>query len=286
MSSPGSLALPSRGRDSALTRFALAVVLSSSCAFAQDWLGPKPKLPVTRVVTLAPSLTETVLALDAKDTLVGVSRFCEFPEVAKVTRAGGFNDPSVETIVGLKPQLVVVQKGPGNQKPVETLARLGIPVLALALTSIDDTAAAMTELGRVLGREAKAKALVAELAAARAKERAVSVKTKKRVLFIYGYSPLVVAGPGSFADQLLADCGATNAAEKAPTAYPTYSLESAVALAPDVLVDAADVMEGKAALEQLGPLKKASWVKVPTKDLLHPGPALARALPQLCPLVR
>lgn len=262
------------------------VALGASPALAQDWLGPKPKLPVTRVVTLAPSLTETVLALDAKDTLVGVSRFCEFPEVEKVPRAGGFNDPSVETIVGLEPQLVVVQKGPGNQKPVETLARLGIPVLALALTSVDDTALAMTELGRVLGREAKAKTLVDELAAARAKERGVGVKAKKRVLFIYGYSPLVVAGPGSFADQLLSDCGATNAAAKAPTAYPTYSLESAVALTPDVLVDAADVMEGKAALEQLGPLKKAKWVKVPTKDLLHPGPALARALPQLCPLVR
>jgi iron complex transport system substrate-binding protein len=261
-------------------------LLAASPALAQDWLGPKPTLPATRIITLAPSLTETVLALDAKSSLIGVSRFCEFPEVADVPRAGGFNDPSVETIVALKPQVVVVQKGPGNQKPVETLARLGIPVLALPLTSVDDVALAMTELGRVTGKTERARQLVDELARARAEARATRPKTARRVLFVYGFTPLVVAGPGSFADQLLADCGAQNAAAKAPTAYPTYSLESVARLTPDVIIDAADVKDGKDTLEQLGPLKKSRWVVLPTKDLLHPGPALARALPSLCPLVR
>jgi iron complex transport system substrate-binding protein len=241
---------------------------------------------VTRVITLAPSLTETVLALDARSALVGVSRFCEFPEVASLPKAGGFSDVSVETIVALKPQLVVVQKSPGNQKPVETLARLGISVLALPLTSVDDVATAMTELGRVLGKPAEAKVLVDALAASRAKERAVKVSKPKRVLFVYGFSPLVVAGPGSFAHELLLDCGAVNAAQQAPTAYPTYSLEQLVTAVPDVIVDASDVKEGRAALEALAPLKKAKWVEVPTKALMHPGPALAGALPSLCALVR
>jgi len=259
-------------------------LLLLSAAPAQ-YLGPTPKLPVTRVVTLAPSITETVLALGARDSLIAVSRFCEFPEVATLPKAGGFTDISVETIVALKPQLVVVQKSPGNQKPVETLARLGIPVLALPLTSVEDVATAMTELGRVLGKVAEAKALVDELAAARARERAVKVEKKKRVLFVYGFSPLVVAGPGSFAHELLLDCGAVNAADQAPTSYPTYSLEKLVTLVPDVIVDASDVKEGRAALEQLAPLKKAKWVEVPTKALMHPGPALAKALPSLCALV-
>lgn len=264
----------------------LALSLWAFTAGAQQWLGPAPKRPVKRVVTLAPSLTETVLALEAKDTLVGVSRFCEFPEVATVTKAGGFNDPSVETIAALKPDLLVVQKAPGNQKPVETLAKLGVPVLALPLTSVDDVTVAMTELGRVLGKEERAAALALELATTRKAQRAARPAKAKRVLFVYGFSPLVVAGPGSFAHELLEDCGAQNAAQKAPTAYPTYSLEAAVALAPDVIVDAADVMEGKAGLESLGPLKQAKWVKVPSKDLLRPGPALAKALPGLCALVR
>ncbi|MFZ5442430.1 MAG: ABC transporter substrate-binding protein [Myxococcota bacterium] len=261
----------------------LALVLAASPV---QWLGPPPPKPATRVVTLAPSLTETVLALGAKDSLVAVSRFCEFPEVAGLPRAGGFNDVSIETIVALKPQLVVVQKAPANQKPVETLARLGVPVLALPLTTVDDVSVALTELGRALGREAEAKKLVEALRTAREEARATQPKQPKRVLFVYGFSPLVVAGPGSFAHELLVDCGARNAAEKAPTAYPTYSLEKAVTLVPDVIVDASDMGTGKESVADLGPLKKATWLTLPTKALLHPGPALAGALPQLCALVR
>jgi iron complex transport system substrate-binding protein len=251
-----------------------------------QWLGPPPPKPATRVVTLAPSLTETVLALGAKDSLVAVSRFCEFAEVAGLPRAGGFNDLAVETIVALKPHLLVVQKAPANQKAVETLARLGVPVLALPLTTVDDVAVAMTALGEALGRGAEARGLVDELGRARAEARAVKVARGRRVLFVVGFAPLVVAGPGSFADELLRDCGVQNAAERAPTAYPTYSLERAVKLAPDVVVDAADVPEGRDAVEALPPLKRARWVALPTKDVLHPGPALAKALPALCSAVR
>ncbi len=237
------------------------------------------------MVTLAPSLTQTVLALGAKDNLVGVSRFCDFPEVAELPKSGGFNDIAIETVVSLKPQLVVVQKAPANQPAVEALARLKIPVLALSLATVEDVLSAFDELGRVLGREARAQQLKQELSDARAAARKSQPKHKPRVLLLYGFSPLVAAGPGSFAHQLLEDCGAKNAAAKAPTGYPTYSAETLVALKPDVILDAAWVHEGREALEKMAPLAKTKWVTLPTTDLLHPGPALARALPQLCALV-
>lgn len=265
-----------------MVSFALVVLAANPV----QWLGPPPPSPATRIITLAPSLTQTVLALGAKESLVGVSRFCEFSEVAELPRAGGFNDLAMETIIALKPQVLIVQKSPGNRQAVEKLARLGVSVLALPLTTIEDVSTAMTQLGRVLGRETEAKTLVDELAQARAKERSQRAKAPKRVLFVVGYSPLVVAGPGSFADELLQDCGAINACDKAPTPYPTYSLEKALAMVPDVIIDAANAHEGRAALERLGLLKTASWVRLPTKDLLQPGPALAKALPSLCALVR
>ena len=264
----------------------MSLVLVILTASSAQWLGPPPPVPATRVISLAPSITETIIALGAKDALIAVSRFCDFPEVAKLPKAGGFNDLSVETIVALKPQLLVVAKSPGNQKSVETLARLGISVLALPLTTVDDVTTSMTELGRALGRDSVAKTMVEELAAARLKERSVVVPRPKVVLFVVGFAPLVVAGPGSFAHELLEDCGAKNAAQKAPTAYPTYSLEKAVTLVPDVVIDASDVKDGRDAVEKLGAMKKAKWVTVPTKALLHPGPALAKALPSLCELVR
>ncbi|GMU60009.1 MAG: periplasmic-binding protein [Myxococcaceae bacterium] len=264
----------------------LSLLVLAGASDAQ-WLGPPPPAQVTRVVTVAPSLTETVLALGAGERLVGVSRFDERPEVEALPRVGGFNDLSVEAVVALRPELLVVQKAPANQKAVETLARLGVPVLAVPLTTASDVASAMTVLGRTLGKEEAGKRLVDELSQTRARmrERAKQRRTKPRVLFVYGFTPLVVAGPGSFADELLRDCGAVNAAQKAPTAYPTYSLEKAVKLAPDVLIDAADSMEGKAPLQALGPLKRTRWVTLPTRDLMQPGPALTRGLPRLCELL-
>jgi len=252
-----------------------------------QWLGPKAPAEITRVVTLAPSLSETIIALGAGASLVGVSRYDEAPEVAAVERVGGFNDPSIEAIVALKPQLVVVQKAPANQKPVETLARLGISVLALPLTSVDDVAQAMEQLGLVLHREAQASALVTTLAQTRQRMREQAKKrgARPRVLFVYGFSPLVVAGPGSFAHELLEDCGAANVAQKATTAYPTYSIERAVKLAPEVIIDAADTASGREELKAHGPLKKAKWVVLPSQELLHPGPALAHGLEALCQLI-
>lgn len=264
-----------------------AVFALAALAAAPQWLGPKPPAEVKRVVTVAPSLTETVVALGATERLVGVSRFDEQAEVAALPRVGGFNDPGVETIVALKPDLVVVQMSPGNQKPIEQLAALGVPILALPLTSVDDVLMAMTELGRVLHREDAATALVAKFEAVRARVRAAAKARQKSpsVLLVYGFSPLVVAGPGSFAHELLVDCGARNAAEKAPTAYPTYPLERAVKLTPDIIIDAADTATGRDEVKKLGPLQRARWVTLTSKALLHPGPALVSGLDGLCTLL-
>ena len=247
-------------------------------------LGPEATGPAMRVVTAAPSLTELVLALGAGDRLVGVSRFDQSPEVSGVARIGGFNDPSIEAVAALKPDLAIVQKAPSNQKPVEALARLGVRVLALPLTSVADVEDATVQVGRALGLEAKGRALAAALEKTRAEVRARAAKRRPvRVLLVVGFSPLVVAGPGSYVDELLQDVGAVNLALKAPSAYPTYSEERAVKLAPEVIIDAANVPDGREKLQGLLPGTK--WVRVPSFALLHPGPALGKALLELEALV-
>lgn len=260
-----------------MSHLLFALVMASS---GGQWLGPKPVAEVKRIVTVAPSLTETIVALGGLDRLVGVSRFDEQPEVEKLARVGGFTDPSVETIVALNPDVAVVQMSPGNQKPVERLAALGVPVLALPLTSVSDVLDAMRQLGQLLHREERAKEMVAgfERTRQRIREAAKARSHQPAVLLVYGFSPLVVAGPGSFAHELLVDCGARNAAEKAPTPYPTYPLERVVALTPDIIIDAADTATGRDAVKKLAPLKKARWVTLKSKELLHPGPTLAQGL--------
>jgi iron complex transport system substrate-binding protein len=245
-------------------------------------LGPKPPEKVKRVVTIAPSLTETVLALGAGSTLVGVSRFDEAKEVAHLPRVGGFVNPSIEAVVTLKPELVLVQPNLGNQRAVETMAELGVPVLLLPLNTVADTLEALRVVGKTVGKEKEAEALVQRIESSRARIReAAKGRKAPRVLFVYGFEPLVVAGSGSFADELLRDAGAINVAADAGSAYAVISLERALRARPDVVVDASDVDVGKDKVAALPVLSQARWVEVPSMALLQPGPSLGRGLEEL-----
>jgi iron complex transport system substrate-binding protein len=267
-----------------LSDVVLVSLLGGLIAAAPQWLGPEPPSAIRRVVTLAPSLTETVLALGAAQLLVGVTRFDEAAEVAALPRVGGFTEFSLEAVLALKPDLVLVQMAPGNRRPVEALGGLGVPVAAMPLTSSQDALDAIETVGRLLGRQARALQLRGAFQTARARWRHAAERrtSQRRVLLVYGFSPLIVAGPGSFAHELLQDCGALNIAQDAATAYPAYSLERAVTLAPEVVIDAADTEQGRMQVRALPQLARARWMAMPTKDLLHPGPALARALDVLC----
>jgi len=249
-------------------------------------LGPSPRGEVRRLVTLAPSLTEVVLALGAADRLVGVSRFDERPEVSRLPRVGGFVDPSVEAVMALHPDLVLAQPGPGNRRAVETMAALGAPVLLLPLGTVADVLAAERAAGKALGRAEQGESLARELEATRARirERA-RLRSPVRVLLVYGFEPLVVAGPGGFADELLADAGAVNVAADAASPYPVYSVERALRSRPEVILDAADTAAGRDRLRALPGLHEARWAAVPGQALLHPGPALGRGLEQLFQLL-
>ncbi len=263
-----------------LTLGALAAAGPESASVQR--LGPPAPSVVHRVVTLAPSLTDTVLALGAGDVLVGVSRFDERPEVGALPRVGGFVDPSVEAVAALKPDLVLVQPGPGNRAPVEALAGLRISILALRLSSVEDVLAALRATAMALGRTRRGEELAQGLEATRARVRARARGLRPvRVLFAYGLEPLVVAGPGSFADELLSDAGGTNVAADAGRAYPVWSVERALGARPDVVLDASEGAAGREALQSLPGLREARWVRLPSAALLHPGPALGQGLEEL-----
>ena len=249
-------------------------------------LGPVPRGEVRRVVTLTPSLTDVVLALGAGDRLVGVSRFDERPEVARLPRVGGFVDPSVEAVMALHPDLILAEPGPGNRQAVERMAELGTPVLLLPLGTVADVLAAERAAGKALGRAEQGETLARELerTRARVRERARS-RTPVRVLLVYGFDPLVVAGPGGFADELLADAGALNVAADAASPYPVYSVERALRSRPQLILDASDTPVGRDRLRGLPGLVEARWASVPGQSLLHPGPALGRGLEELFALV-
>ena len=250
-------------------------------------VGPAPSGPMARVVSLAPSLTQSVLALQQGHRLVGVSRFDDDPAVASLPRAGGITDVALETVVGLKPDVVLAITAPGNRQAIETLGRLGIPVHVCRLTTTADVRACLESMGRLLEATEAAKNLQRQLDETRARIRALSAERKTpppRVLVVFGLSPLVVAGPGTFADELLKDVGALNAAPASRLPYPVVPLEAAMKLRVDLVIDASMAGEREHPAVRAA-LRKAVWKTPGSTALLQPGPQLADALVELSRLV-
>jgi iron complex transport system substrate-binding protein len=245
-------------------------------------LGPKPAPNPQRVVTLAPSLTELVIALGAGNRLVGVTRFDDAAEVRALPRVGGYVDPSVEAVASLRPDLVLVEPSPGNRAAVERIAALGNPVLAVPLGTQEEILAAMTEVASALGARPRGEALRAETERrlAQIAERAKRLP-KVRALVVYDWDPLVVAGPGSFPNRLLEEAGGINTVTEAQVAYPIYSAERAMRTAPDVIIDASDVHDPPRERILKLPGLASARVEVTTPSLFRPGPRIGDALEEL-----
>ena len=111
-----------------IATLALSLTLSGSAI----WLGPKPPQEVKRIVSLAPSMTEVLFALELGEHVVGVTRYATWPEaVKKVPKVGGFIDPDLESIVALKPDLVLAIPTSGGADRIRQMAGLGLSVLVL-----------------------------------------------------------------------------------------------------------------------------------------------------------
>jgi iron complex transport system substrate-binding protein len=268
-----------------MNAFVLALPLLVLAAAEHQHVGPPPPAEAKRIVTLAPSLTELVLALGARDRLVGVTRFDDDLRVQGLTRVGGFNDPEPETVLGLHPDLVLAQTGPENRGPVEALARLGIPIEAFTLGTVEQIESAIRGVGRLLGNATEGDAIVTAIENRRARARKDAAGKKRvRALLVFGIDPLVVAGPSGYPGELLHDLGIENAAQDVTRPFARLSVEAAVQAAPDVLVLAGvDPPQGRPVVPGLDRVPVAT---LRSQALLHPGPRLVEALDDLKEAVR
>ena len=248
------------------------------------WLGPTPTT-VHRVVSLAPSTTEILCAIDACDLLVGVTRYDESPEpVVRLPKVGGFNDPDPEAVLALAPDLVLAVPTSGGRARVDALARLGLSVLVVPAETLDDLWVAVDAVGTAVGRPAKghelAQRLQTELAALGERHRQ---DRRLRVLLLVGRRPLVAAGRGTFIDSLLLN--ADNVVTRGG-GFPVLDLEALVGLDPDVIIDAAfgespEFMEFWSRARGVGAVSRGRVVELVDNAILRPGPRLAAGLEAL-----
>ena len=202
--------------------------------------------PARRIVSLAPSATETLLALGAREQLVGRTDYDLDPAVAEVASVGGGLDPSLEALVALRPELVVGWHSAGPSPVRDRMRALGIPFLAVRTTDTADVFRAIGVLGRAAGREREADSVAAavrgELEAVRA---SVEGRARPEVFFVVSDDPPMTAGPWTFSIQLLEVAGGRTAFPDV-TGQPQYvSLEEVVRRQPEVVlvplwVDAAE----------------------------------------------
>jgi iron complex transport system substrate-binding protein len=246
-----------------------------------------------RVVTLTPSATEIVAAVAGPDVLVGVDRFSDYPPaVTALPRTGDFVNPTLEAILRLRPDLVVLDRV--QSKVDEGLHAAGVTTLVLPMTTVDDVRAGIAAVGNALGRAAEAEAVLAALegelaAVARAAARARADRPAVRALFIVdrelgGLGNMVAVGPGAYLDELLQLAGGANVLADSPVQFPRISVEEVLRRAPDVILDAVHTESTTQAASDWNVLAAVPAVQRRRVHILgdamhtHPGPRLGHTV--------
>jgi iron complex transport system substrate-binding protein len=239
-----------------------------------------------RIVSLAPSVTETLFALGAGSEVVGVSQYCDYPpQVRDLPRVGSFLTPNLEAIIALRPTLVVGLELSSDVRQIRALNSMGYPVLLVSDDSLQQIEASIEKVGARVDREDDAHRLVAKIRAqiATVQDRLANVKPV-RALMLVGHQPIVAVGPDTYLDELMRIARADNIAEAVGEQWPHLSLEFIIAMRPEVILDGAMGTDPASSSD--------FWEKYPTipavrdrriygyaeDPMLHAGPRVGQSL--------
>lgn len=240
--------------------------------------------PPQRIVSLLPSLTESTCALGLCDRLVGVDRYSDWPaSVQKLPVVGGGLDPSVESIVALKPDLVLLSNA---SKVAERLESLGIKVAALEVKSQAGVHKVLDKLGRLLGvpQAQGADRVWRELqtgVADIARQMPDGAK-QVRVYFEVSRGPYA-AGPQSFIGETLTQLGVRNVVPADLGPFPRLSPEFLLRAQPDVIMlgnrsmQAATSYPGWNSLKAVRGNQVCTFSEQESNVIVRPGPRMAEA---------
>lgn len=255
-----------------------------------------------RIVSLAPCATDILSELGISRELVGVTRYCCIPAGSPARVIGGLIDPSAETVLALKPDLLVGADTRDKTFP-ERMAKYGIPYIALFPESYENIKRDVELLGKKTDREVQARRILEEW---RATEQAIRealkanpLPRKPRVLILWGE---VCAGTSSYLDDAIGICGGINAASaKTARAWPLLTKEMLIATRAELLIyvtpdgphslsfapELADSLKKNPAFALLPAVRTRKIFRLNENSrLLYPSPSLRHALPQLADAIR
>jgi len=193
-----------------------------------------------KIISLAPSNTEILYALELEHKLVGVTEYCNYPETAKQKpQIGGFSTIDIEKVVAIEPDLILAANI-HKDEVIPQLERLGFTVLTLDPKTVDDVLEAINLIGKSIGKVEKASHLTTEM---ENRIKAVTGKTSKlpeaqrpKVFYVLWHDPLMTAGSETRIHELIEKAGGINIAQDLAEEYPKISLEAVIMANPQVII--------------------------------------------------
>jgi iron complex transport system substrate-binding protein len=245
------------------------LLLCGACGGAGENRGEgKP----ARIVSLSPNTTEMLHGVGAFDRVVAVSDYCTYPpEAARLPKVGGWNNPNLEQIASLRPDLVIFAEAQ-SQFVKDKVEALGVRAVGVPSRSLADVYAAIAEVGRATGEEERAARLLEETRGAveEVRGRAANLP-RRRVLCVVDRVPgtlrdIYTAAGGSFIAQLIEAAGGEVIAPPAQSGWGKLQKEAVIALDPEVIIDMVQSAEGSLAEDPL-----AVWRELPTLRAVREG---------------
>jgi iron complex transport system substrate-binding protein len=241
--------------------------------------------PPQRIVTLLPSLTETVCALGACDRLVATDRYSDWPPAVRaLPKAGGIDDAQIELLVSLKPDLILISR---SQRISGRLDALGLRCFALVTDSYADIARNVTRIGAMLALEERAARLNASIRDSVLEIGAQALAQRHGpgpTVYFEADGPPYAAGPASFIGELLERLGARNIVSADQGPFPALNPEYVVRHNPDVIfvspAEATHLAErpGWGEIRAVREQRVCSFVPAIRDSIIRPGPRVAEGM--------
>jgi iron complex transport system substrate-binding protein len=228
------------------------------------------KKPAEKIISLAPSMTETIFALGAGDRLVGVTTYCNYPEEAKeIDQVGDFEGPNLESVIEKNPDVVVALAMGDDEK--SKLEDAGITVFLQDPQNLDEVFDNIKKIGTILGLQEEAESLTSNMISKKDSiVETVSNYDSKKVFYEVWSEPLMTAGPGSILDEMINLSNGENIAYDAESLYPEYSLELLIERNPEVYLTADDGFKTVEDIKNREGYENITAIKENNIYMLHP----------------
>lgn len=218
----------------------LVFSLSSNAQEVVDDYGNTVRLPApaSRIVSLAPHLTELVYAAGGGARLVGAVEYSDFPPPAReLPRVGSDAHINLESVLALRPDLIVAWPNPGSVRAIDRLAGLGLPVFRSEPRELEDIATTLERLGVLGGTAAEARRAAQAFRAKKAElEKRYAGRPKVRVFYQVWDRPLLTVNGDHVISKVIALCGGENVFAGLPLIAPEIDAEALLAANPEVVL--------------------------------------------------